>query len=692
MQLRYLDTRSLELILHAFNRNILPMKLAEAKKRADELRKIIGEHNHRYYVLNKPVISDFEFDLLLAELNTIEKTFPELVSPDSPTMRVGSDLTEEFRQAEHISPMLSLGNTYSTQEVNDFGERVRKALGYEPEYVCELKFDGVSISLTYEDGRLVRAVTRGDGTVGDDVTVNVRTIKSIPVIIASSEAPVSFTIRGEIYLPRKGFEDMNADRLQRGEALFANPRNAAAGTIKMLDPRIVASRPLDCFLYYLLGDKLPFSNHYDNLMAARSWGFRISDVIRRCSGMDEVIKFISEWETERKKLPYDTDGVVVKVNSLEAQKQLGSTAKSPRWAIAYKYAAEQALTELLSVDFQVGRTGNVTPVANLRPVLLAGTTVRRATLHNSDQIEMLGLHYGDTVIIEKGGEIIPKIIEVDTSRRSEGTAPVSFPHECPECGTLLVRTEGEANHYCPNYLHCPPQITRRIMHFVSRKAMNIDGLGEETIELLYSCGLIRNVADLYDLKHDQLASLERLGNKSAANILEGLARSLAAPYHRKLFALGIRHVGETVARTLASGFPELDTLMNATDDQLCSLPEIGPRISASVREYFADADNIEIIRRLRAAGMSFEGAAPAVSASGPLAGKTVVVSGSFTGFTREELKAAVEAAGGKNAASVSGSTSFIVAGSDMGPAKRAKAVEMGIPLITEEEFVKMIKE
>ncbi len=668
------------------------MKLAEAKKRADELRKIIGEHNHRYYVLNKPVISDFEFDLLLTELGTIEKKFPELISPDSPTMRVGSDLTEEFRQAAHISPMLSLGNTYNTQEVNDFGERVRKALGYEPEYVCELKFDGVSISLTYEDGRLVMAVTRGDGTVGDDVTVNVRTIKSIPVVITSPEAPASFTIRGEIYLPRKGFEEMNTDRLARGEAPFANPRNAAAGTIKMLDPRIVASRPLDCFLYYVLGDNLPSDNHYDNLMAARAWGFRISDVIHKCSGMDEVIKFISEWETERKKLPYDTDGVVVKVNSLDAQKLLGNTAKSPRWAIAYKYAAEQALTELLSVDFQVGRTGNVTPVANLRPVLLAGTTVKRATLHNSDQIEMLGLHYGDTVIIEKGGEIIPKIIEVDTSRRSEGTAPVSFPKECPECGTLLVRTEGEANHYCPNYLHCPPQITRRIMHFVSRKAMNIDGLGEETVELLYSRGLIKNVADLYDLKHDQLASLERLGNKSATNILEGLAGSLAAPYHRKLFALGIRHVGETVARTLAAGFPDLDTLMNATDDQLCSLPEIGPRISTSVREYFADADNIEIVRRLRAAGMSFEGAAPAMAVTGPLAGKTVVVSGSFAGFTREELKAAVEAAGGKNAASVSGSTSFIIAGSDMGPAKRAKAEELGIPLITEEEFVKMIKE
>ncbi len=572
------------------------MKLAEAKIRAEELRKTIDEHNHRYYVLNKPVISDFEFDILLTELNTIEKNFPELMTPDSPTMRVGSDLTEEFRQAEHLTPMLSLGNTYSTEEVNDFGERVQKALGYVPEYVCELKFDGVSISLSYEDGRLVRAVTRGDGNVGDDVTINVRTIRSIPVKITASEAPVSFTIRGEIYLPRKGFEEMNADRSSRGEAPFANPRNAAAGTIKMLDPRIVASRPLDCFLYYLLGDKLPSDNHYDNLMAARSWGFRISDIIQRCSGIDEVIKFIADWETGRKKLPYDTDGVVVKVNSLAAQKLLGNTAKSPRWAIAYKYAAEQALTELLSVDFQVGRTGNVTPVANLRPVLLAGTTVKRATLHNSDQIEMLGLHYGDTVIIEKGGEIIPKIVEVDTSRRLHGTAPVAFPLECPECGTPLVRTEGEANHYCPNYLHCPPQITRRIIHFVSRKAMNIDGLGEETIELLYSQGLVRNVADLYDLKHDQLASLERLGNKSAANILDGLAKSLSATYHRKLFALGIRHVGETIARTLAAGFPDLDTLMNATDDQLCLLPEIGPRISTSVREYFADADNIEIIQ------------------------------------------------------------------------------------------------
>lgn len=668
------------------------MKLAEAKKRAEELRKTISEHNHRYYILNKPVISDFEFDILLSELKTIEKNFPGLITPDSPTMRVGSDLTEEFRQAEHTWPMLSLGNTYSTDEVNEFGERVRKALGYEPEYVCELKYDGVSISLTYEDGRLARAVTRGDGNVGDDVTVNVRTIRSIPFKITASGAPEMFVIRGEIYLPRKGFEKMNADRQSRGEALFANPRNAAAGTIKLLDPRIVASRPLDCYLYYLLGGQLPADNHYDNLMAARSWGFRISDIMQKCAGMEEVIRFVSAWESERKRLPYDTDGVVIKVNSLEAQKALGNTAKTPRWAIAYKYAAEQALTELISVDFQVGRTGNVTPVANLRPVLLAGTTVRRATLHNSDQIEMLGLHYGDTVIIEKGGEIIPKIVEVDTSRRAKGTESVTFPEKCPECGTPLIRAEGEANHYCPNYLHCPPQITRRIIHFVSRKAMDIEGLGEETIELLYSSGLIRNVADLYDLKQDQLASLERLGNKSASNIITGLAASLTAPWHRKLFALGIRHVGETVAKTLAAGFPDIDTLIKATEEQLCSLPEIGPRISTSVREYFSDPDNIEIIRRLRAAGLSFEGTIRTAAAKGPLNGKTVVVSGTFKGFTRDELKAAIEAAGGRNAGSVSGSTSFIVAGNDMGPAKRARAAELGIPIITEEEFIRMIKE
>lgn len=668
------------------------MKLADAGKRAEELRKIIADHNHRYYILNQPVISDFEFDILLNELETIEKTFPELITPDSPTMRVGSDLTEEFRQAEHLWPMLSLGNTYSADDVTDFGERVRKALGYEPEYICELKYDGVSISLTYEEGRLISAVTRGDGTRGDDVTVNVRTIRSIPVRITSSGAPSSFTIRGEIYIPRGAFEAMNAERLARGEAPFANPRNAAAGTIKLLDPRIVASRPLDCFLYNLLGESLPADNHYDNLTAARSWGFRTSEIIERCTEIDDVLVFLSRWENERKKLAYETDGVVIKVNSLAAQQLLGSTAKSPRWAIAYKYAAEQAVTELLSVDFQVGRTGNITPVANLKPVLLAGTTVKRASLHNSGQIDILGLYYGDRVIIEKGGEIIPKIAEVDITARREDAVRVVFPDGCPECGTALVRNEGEANHYCPNYLHCPPQITRRIVHFVSRKAMDIDGLGEETIELLWANSLIRNVADLYYLKHEQLAALERLGNKSASNILSGLNKSLTAPYHRKLFALGIRHVGETVAKTLAAGFPNIDALISASREEMESLPDIGPRISASVREYFADQDNIEIIRRLREAGMTFEGKAPEVKGKGPLSGKTIVVSGSFESFTREELKSIIEAAGGKIAASVSGSTSFIVAGSDMGPAKRAKATELGIKIVTETEFLEMIKD
>ncbi len=668
------------------------MKLADAKRRAEELRRTINEHNHRYYVANQPTITDFEFDILLNELQTIEKHFPELVTSDSPTMRVGSDLTEEFVQVEHLWPMLSLGNTYNTEEIIDFGDRVKKALGYEPEYVCELKYDGVSISLTYEEGVLVRAVTRGDGTVGDDVTANVRTIRSIPVRVSAEGIPSSFVMRGEIYLPRKGFQEMNAARQLQGEPLFANPRNAAAGTLKMLDPRIVAARPLDCYLYYMLGEQLPAENHYDNIMTARSWGFRTPDVMQVCHGMNEVTGFIASWEHERKKLAYDTDGIVIKVNSIEAQQRLGNTAKSARWAIAYKYAAEQAVTELLSVDFQIGRTGNVTPVANLRPVLLAGTTVKRASLHNSDQIDLLGLHYGDIVTIEKGGDIIPQIVSVDREQRADSSEAVTFPENCPECGTPLVRTDGEVNHYCPNYLHCPPQITRRIIHFVSRKGLDIEGLGEETIEMLWSNGLIHNVADLYDLRHEQLASLDRMGDKSASNIINGLQVSLSAAWHRKLFALGIRHVGETVAKTIAAGFSDIDSLINATEEQLATLPEIGPRISASIREYFSDTDNLEIIRRLKAAGMSFQGPPQQEKASGPLSGKSVVVSGTFEGFSREGIKAAIEAAGGKISASVSGSTSFIVAGSDMGPAKRAKAVNLGISILTEEEFVKMIEE
>ncbi len=668
------------------------MKLADARRRAEELRKTIDEHNHRYYVLNQPVITDYEFDLLLNELQELEKRFPELVTPDSPTMRVGSDLTAEFHQAEHTWPMLSLGNTYSIDEVKEFGARVSRTLGYEPQYVCELKYDGVSISITYENGMLVRAVTRGDGSVGDDVTVNVRTIRSIPVKVSAKGIPDSFTVRGEIYIPRKGFEEMNAARQALGEPLFANPRNAAAGTLKLLDPRIVASRPLECFLYYLLGTQLPADNHFDNILAARSWGFRTPDIIQLCNSMEEVISFLIQWEDERKSLPYDTDGVVIKVNSLEAQRILGATAKSPRWAIAYKYAAEQAVTRLLSVDFQVGRTGNVTPVANLEPVLLAGTMVKRASLHNSDQIGLLGLHYGDTVTVEKGGEIIPKIVAADTSKRLPGAGAVTFPQKCPECGTPLVRNEGEANHYCPNYIHCPPQITGRIIHFVSRKAMNIEGLGEETVELLYRTGLVRSVADLYDLKHEQLASLERLGDKSASNILSELESSLSAPWHRKLFALGIRHVGETIARILATGFPDIDSLMKATDEELTALPEIGPRISASIREYFSDAENIETVRRLKAAGMTFGRAIQETTHDGPLKGMTVVISGTFRNFTRDQLKEAVEAAGGKITSSVSGNTSFIIAGNDMGPSKRAKANALGVRMVSEDEFMKMTEE
>lgn len=667
------------------------MRPAEAKKRAEELRKIIEEHNHRYYILNQPVISDFEFDILLGELETIEKNFPELKSDDSPTTRVGSDLTLEFTQFDHTYPMLSLGNTYSESDVREFDERVRKILGYDPEYVCELKFDGVSISLTYEEGKLIRAVTRGDGARGDDVTVNIKTIRSIPLRLNASGVPASFVIRGEVYLPHKVFEAMNSERGARGEQLFANPRNAAAGTIKLLDPRVVASRPLDCFLYFLLGEELPADNHYDNLKAAHSWGFRISEVMQKCNDIDEVISFIHKWEPDRKKLPYDTDGVVIKVNSLEAQKHLGYTAKSPRWAIAYKYAAEQAFTQLISVAFQVGRTGNVTPVANLAPVLLAGTTVKRASLHNSDQIELLGLYYGDTVTIEKGGEIIPKIVGVDLKSRQKMSVKVTFPETCPECGTPLVRAEGEANHYCPNYLHCPPQITGRIIHFVSRKALNIDGLGEETIELLFSKGLIRTVADLYDLTHNQLSSLERMGDKSASNILTGLKRSLDAPYSRKLYALGIRHVGETVAKTLAAGFTDIDKLMDADVEEMTSLTEIGTKIAASVREYFSDPENIDIIRRLRTAGMTFSGTV-SHDLKGPLSGKVFVITGTFEKHSRDEMKSMVEENGGKVGSSVTGKTSFIIAGSDMGPSKKTKAVELGIKVISEDEFIKMIKE
>jgi DNA ligase (NAD+) len=666
------------------------MNQSEAKAKIETLRKEIEEHNNRYYVLNQPLISDFEYDILLNELDTLEKKFPEFRSDNSPTKRVGSDITKEFEQYEHIYPMLSLGNTYSEEELREFDNRIHKSISQPIEYVCESKFDGASISITYINGSLFRAVTRGDGNKGDDVTLNVKTIRSIPLKITSKRIPAEFVIRGEILMPRAVFNRLNEERIKAELTPFANPRNAAAGTLKLLDPRIVASRSLDCMIYFLLAEELPHDNHYDNLKEAAGWGFKVAESIRLCKNIDEVFQFISFWETERKKLPYDTDGVVVKVNSLSQQSELGFTAKSPRWAIAYKYKAEEATTRLLSVTFQVGRTGTVTPVANLEPVLLSGSTVKRATLHNEDQINLLDLHLNDIVYVEKGGEIIPKIVGVDHSGRNENSKKIVFISNCPECGTALIKNEGEANHFCPNYLHCPPQIKGRIEHFISRKAMDIDGLGEETIDLLFNKNLIRNFADLYDLKMEQLVPLERLGEKSAANILKSIRTSIDTPYRRVLFALGIRHVGETVAKTIAWRFKTIDDLINAGIDQLTSVYEIGPKIAASIVSYFSDNDNLEMIKRLKSVGIRFSEMSEPTLTGNLLKGKIIVISGVFKEHSREEYKELIEKNGGKNSTSVSGNTSFILAGDDMGQSKKEKADELGIPMISESEFLKII--
>ena len=666
------------------------MNQSEAKAKIDTLRREIEEHNNRYYVLNRPLISDFEYDILLNELDTLEKKFPEFISDNSPTKRVGSDITKEFEQYEHIYPMLSLGNTYSEEELREFDNRLHKSISQPIEYVCESKFDGASISITYINGSLFRAVTRGDGNKGDDVTLNVKTIRSIPLKITSKRIPAEFVIRGEILMPRAVFNRLNEERIKAELTPFANPRNAAAGTLKLLDPRIVASRSLDCMIYFLLAEELPHDNHYDNLKEAAGWGFKVAESIRLCKNIDEVLQFISFWESERKKLPYDTDGVVVKVNSLSQQNELGFTAKSPRWAIAYKYKAEEATTRLLSVTFQVGRTGTVTPVANLEPVLLSGSTVKRATLHNEDQINLLDLHLNDMVYVEKGGEIIPKIVGVDHSERNENRKKIVFISNCPECGTALIKNEGEANHFCPNYLHCPPQIKGRIEHFISRKAMDIDGLGEETIDLLFNKNLIRNFADLYDLKMEQLVPLERLGEKSAANILKSIRTSIDTPYRRVLFALGIRHVGETVAKTIAWRFKTIDDLINAGIDQLTSVYEIGPKIAASIVSYFSDNDNLEMIERLKSVGIRFSEMSEPTLTGNLLKGKIIVISGVFKEHSREEYKELIEKNGGKNSTSVSGNTSFILAGDDMGQSKKEKADELGIPMISESEFLKII--
>jgi DNA ligase (NAD+) len=668
------------------------MNKIEAKERIDKLRREIEEHNRRYYVLNQPVISDFEFDLLINELDTLEKKFPEFMVEGSPTQHVGSDITKEFRQYEHKFPMLSLGNTYSYEELRDFDSRISKTVSEQVEYVCELKFDGASISITYINGIMSTAVTRGDGTKGDDVSVNVKTIKSIPTRIKDAGIPEEFIVRGEILMPRAIFDSLNEERAKQGLNLFANPRNAASGTLKTLDPSVVATRKLDCFFYFLLGETLPYNTHYENLMKAASWGFQIADSIRKCKDIEDVIHFIESWEHKRNDLPYDTDGVVIKVNSIDQQKELGFTAKSPRWAIAYKYKAEQAITKLLSVAYQVGRTGIVTPVANLEPVLLAGTTVKRASLYNADQIFLHDLHYDDMVYVEKGGEIIPKIVGVDSSSRKEHSKAVKFIDVCPECGTALVKNEGEANHFCPNYLHCPPQIKGRIEHFISRKAMDIEGLGEETVDLLFSKGLIRNIADLYELQPEHLIPLERMGEKSAANILKSIKGSVNIPYHRVLYALGIRHVGETVAKTLASRFRSLDKLMAANEENLTGVREIGPKIASSIVTFFSDPENIEIIRRLKSTRIKLSGETNVPDTGNALEGKVIVISGVFRMHTRDEYKELIEKNGGKNSTSISGSTSFILAGENMGPAKREKAEELGVQIINEAEFLKIIGE
>ena len=681
------------------------MTYEEAKKRIQALTFEINEHNRRYYVLSSPVISDYEFDVMMEELASLERQFPELASPDSPTRRVGGDITKEFVQVAHRYPMLSLGNTYSRQEVEEFDQRVRKLLDEAPEYVCELKYDGVAIGLTYRDGRLVQALTRGDGTVGDDVTTNVRTIKSIPLNL-HGDHPREFEIRGEIFMPRPAFDKLNSARESEGLPVFANPRNAASGSLKMQDSREVARRNLDCYLYYIPGEGLPFDNHYQNLTKAKEWGLKVSPYLAKCETLDDVFQFIDEWDVARRQLPFDIDGVVIKVNSYRQQSLLGYTAKSPRWAIAYKFKAEQVSTKLLAVTYQVGRTGAVTPVANLEPVWLSGTRVKRATLHNADFMEKLDLHEGDYVFIEKGGEIIPKVISADVDRRSTNPVRVRFIGECPECSTPLVRRENEAAWICPNEAGCPPQIKGRLEHFIARRAMDIDSLGEGKIELLYDKGLVQNVADLYDLKYEDLLGLEKVypseedekprrisfREKTVERILSGLENSLSAPFERVLFALGIRFVGETVAKKLTAHFRSMERIARASYEELIEVEEIGDKIAESVIKFFADPKNLEIIRRLREHGLQMEssgqeGVAPKSDA---LAGKSFVVSGVFNRFSRDELKAVIEKHGGKNAGSLSSKTDYLLAGDNMGPSKKQKAQSLGIPIISEEDFLKMI--
>lgn len=642
-------------------------------------------------MLNAPEISDKEFDDLMRELQDLEKEHPEYQDDNSPTMRVGSDLNKNFTQVAHKYPMLSLGNTYSENEVTDFYERVKKALNEDFEICCELKYDGTSISLTYEDGKLVRAVTRGDGEKGDDVTDNVKTIRTIPLVL-HGDYPKSFEIRGEILMPWVVFEELNREKEAREEPLFANPRNAASGTLKLQNSAIVASRKLDAYLYYLLGEELPCDGHYENLQAAASWGFKTSEHTRKAHSLEEVFEYINYWDTERKNLPVATDGIVLKVNSLRQQKNLGFTAKSPRWAIAYKFQAERALTRLNRITYQVGRTGAVTPVANLDPVQLSGTIVKRASLHNADIIEGLDLHIGDMVYVEKGGEIIPKITGVDKDARSMLIGEkVKFITHCPECGSKLIRFEGEAAHYCPNETACPPQIKGKIEHFISRKAMNIDGLGPETVDMFYRLGLIKDTADLYQLKTDDIKNLERMGEKSAENIVNGIAASKEVPFERVLFALGIRFVGETVAKKIAKSFTDIEELENADLEKLKNIDEIGEKIAQSIITYFSNPVNRELVERLKSNGLQLHRTEEDLSGyTDKLAGQSIVISGVFTHHSRDEYKEMIEKNGGKNVGSISSKTSFILAGENMGPAKLEKAQKLGVKIMSEDEFLALL--
>ena len=670
------------------------MSLTAIKEEMDALVAELNQHNYNYYVLAMPTIGDYEFDKKLKHLAGLEKVNPDFADPNSPTQRVGGDITKNFITVNHKYPMLSLGNTYNEQDLRDFDERIRKAIGDNFQYVCELKFDGLSISLTYENGKLLRAVTRGDGTKGDDVTNNVKTIHTIPHQIKSTAAPEHFEIRGEIFMHKAAFLRLNAAREELGEIPYANPRNFASGTIKMQDSKEVAKRPLDGFIYFLYTDKNEFKTHWESLNSVKDWGFHVCEHNRLVSNIDAVLEFIHHWENERFKLSYDIDGIVIKVNSYAQQQELGFTSKSPRWAISYKYKAAEVETVLEKVTYQVGRTGAVTPVANLKPVLLAGTTVKRATLHNANEIERLDLHEGDTVYVEKGGEIIPKIIKVNLDKRLSGAKRVHYLHNCPECGTELIRREGEAVHYCLNDEGCPPQIVGKIQHFISRKAMNIDGLGDETIETFYKHGLLNHISDLYTLyqKSDQLKTLDRFGERSIENMLTGIEKSKEMPFEKVLFGLGIRYVGETVARKTAAGVKNIDNLAKASVEELIAIDEIGQRIAESIVEYFGKSEHLKQVELLKLAGLQFEIEEKVITLdSDRLIGKTFVISGVFENFSRDELKDMIEANGGKMLSSISGKLNYLVAGDNMGPSKLEKANKLNVPIISDAELLEMIK-